>query len=146
MDILVHLHSGWRWVVLVLLLAAIFKSYSVWKSGKTHKAADFKLAMFAMIAYHIQWTFGMILYFISPKVQFVPGMMKVTLLRFYAIEHIFGMTLAMILLTIGYSKAKRISESGLKFKKIFWFYFISLLVILATIPWPFRTELVAGWF
>lgn len=133
-------------MVLILLLAAILKTFSGWKSKREFLAGDKKLAMFAMIAFHLQWTVGLILYFLSPKVQFVPGMMKITMLRFYAIEHIFGMTLAMILLTIGYSKAKKLADSTAKFKKIFWFYTISLLLILATIPWPFRTELLAKWF
>jgi hypothetical protein len=145
-SILIRTHSGWRWVVLILLLVAIFKAFSGWKSKRDFTAGDKKIAMFAMIAFHLQWTFGLILYFLSSKVQFVPGMMKITALRFYSIEHIFGMTIAMILLTIGYSKSKKLAESEKKFKKIFWFYFISLLIILATIPWPFRTALGGQWF
>ncbi|MBK9592337.1 MAG: cytochrome B [Crocinitomicaceae bacterium] len=133
-------HSGWRWVVLILLLVAIFKAFSGWKSKRDFTAGDKKIAMFAMIAFHLQWTVGLVMYFTSPKVAFVPGMMKDSMLRFFAIEHIFGMTLAMALLTIGYSKSKKLAESTAKFKKIFWFYFISLVIILATIPWPFR-----GW-
>lgn len=140
MQILVHLHSGWRWVVLILLLAAIFKSFSGWRGKKEFTNGDKKIALFAMIAFHIQWTVGLIMYFMSPRVAFVPGMMKDSALRFFAIEHIFGMTLAFILLTVGYSKAKKLVDSTAKFKKIFWFYFISLVLILATIPWPFR-----GW-
>lgn len=133
-------------MVLILLLAAIIKAYSAWKSNKECKPSDVKIAMFAMIAFHLQWVVGLVLYFISPKVQFVPGMMKITMLRFYGIEHIFGMTLAMILITVGYSKSKKLTDSAAKFKKIFWFYTIALLLILATIPWPFRTELLAKWF
>lgn len=146
LNILVHAHSGWRWVVLILLLAAIGVAYSGWKGKKEFTAGHKKLMLFTLIAFHLQWTFGLVLYFISPKVQFVAGMMKVTMLRFYAIEHIFGMTIAMILITIGYSKAKKINESDKKFKKYFVFFLISLLIILATIPWPFRTALMAKWF
>lgn len=145
-SILVHAHSGWRWVVLILLLAAIFKAFSGWKSKREFGAGDKKLAMFAMIAFHLQWTIGLVMYFISPKVVFTEGIMGVTVLRFFAIEHIFGMTLAMILITIGHSKSKKLTDSEKKFKKIFWFYTIALLLILATIPWPFRTALGGHWF
>lgn len=145
MQTLVHIHSGWRWVVLILLLAAIFKSFSMWRSKKECTPKDVKLAMFAMIAFHIQWLVGMIMYFMSPKVNFVAGMMKDSVLRFYGIEHIFGMTVAFVLITMGYSKSKKISESEKKFKTIFWYYFIALLIILATIPWPFRA-LGGQWF
>lgn len=144
MQTLVHIHSGWRWVVLILLLAAIFKAYTMWKSNKECTKADMKLPMFAMIAFHIQWTIGLIMYFMSQKVLFGEGMM-INPYRFYTIEHIFGMTVAFILLTVGYSKSKKITESSKKFKKIFWFYTISLLIILATIPWPFR-NLGGQWF
>src|SRR5687767_6267515 len=118
-EILVRAHSGWRWVVLILLLAAIFKAFTAWKGKKEWTNGDKKLAMFAMIAFHLQFTFGLILYFLSSKVQFVPGMMGVSSLRFYAIEHFFGMTIAMILITIGYSKAKKLTDSQARFKKIF---------------------------
>lgn len=145
-SILVHAHSGWRWVVLILLLAAIFKSFSGWRSKKEFTAGDKKINLFAMIAFHLQVTFGLILYFLSGKVMFVAGMMKVQVLRFYAIEHIFGMLIAMVLITIGYSKSKRITDSTKKFKTLFWFYFITLLIVLATIPWPFREALGGKWF
>lgn len=139
-SILIRSHSGWRWVVLILLLVAIFKAFSGWKSKRDFTAGDKKIAMFAMIAFHIQWTFGLILYFMSDLVVFNSTTMSNPVYRFFSVEHIFGMTLAMALLTIGYSKSKKLVESTAKFKKIFWFYFISLLIILASIPWPFR-----GW-
>ena len=145
-SLLVHAHSGWRWVVLILLLAAIFKAFSGWRAKKEFKAGDKKLFMFTMIAFHIQILGGLVMYFISPKVVFVAGMMKNTLLRFYAVEHIVAMILAMILITIGHSKSKKIVESENKFKKIFVFYTISLIIILASIPWPFRSALGANWF
>ena len=101
--------------------------------------------MFAMVSYHIQFLGGLILYFISPKVSFAAGFMKDSIARFFAMEHILLMSISMILLTIGYSKSKRIIESDKKFKKIFVYYLISLLIVLASIPWPFRA-LGAGWF
>lgn len=144
-KILTGAHSGWRWVVLILLLAAIVKAYSSWKKKKEFTPADKKLAMFAMIAFHLQWTFGIILYFISPKVQFIEGFMKNSMLRFYGLEHIVAMTIAFILITIGHSKSKKAQEGPEKFKKIFIFYTIALVLILASIPWPFRTALGGSW-
>ena len=43
---LLHAHSGLRWVVLILLLAAIFNAFSKKKSG-TWGAGDKKLALFS---------------------------------------------------------------------------------------------------
>jgi hypothetical protein len=144
-DILVRSHSGWRWVVLILLLAAIFKAFSGWKGKKEWTNSDKKLAMFAMIAFHLQFTFGLILYFLSDLVVFNSSTMSNPVYRFYSVEHILGMMIAMILITIGYGKAKRLTDSQARFKKIFWFYLISLIIVLAMIPWPFRA-LGGHWF
>jgi hypothetical protein len=66
--------------------------------------------------------------------------------RFFAIEHIFGMLVAMALVTIGHSKAKKATTDVEKFKKIKVFYTLALIIILATIPWPFREALGGKWF
>lgn len=74
-NILIPAHSGWRWIVLILLIAAVVKMNIGWKGKKNFTAGDKKLAMFAMIAYHIQFLVGWILYIVSSKVKFFDGMM-----------------------------------------------------------------------
>ena len=59
---LIHFHSMWRYVVLVLLLLAILKSLAGWFGNKEHTNGDAKLALFAMISLHIQLLVGLILY------------------------------------------------------------------------------------
>ncbi len=141
---LLHAHSGLRWVVLILLSAAIFNAFSKKKSG-AWTAKDKKITLFAMIFTHVQLVIGLVLYFISPKVSFAEGFMKDTLLRFYAVEHISLMLIAIALITVGYSKAKRAGSDAKKFGAVATFYLIGLILILASIPWPFR-NLGAGWF
>jgi heme A synthase len=144
-NILIHAHSGFRWIVLILLILAIVKMVSGWKSLKEFKVADKKLALFAMIAYHTQFLLGLVLFFISGKVNFLEGFMKIKLIRFYTIEHSLMMIIAMVLITIGYSKAKKLQEDKRKFKTIAIFYIIALVIILAAIPWPFRAALDGHW-
>lgn len=145
-NILIHAHSGWRWIVLILLLAAVVKMNVGWKGNKKFTAGDKKLALFAMVAYHIQFLMGWILFFLSSKVQFVDGMMGNSTLRFFAIEHSLMMTIAMVLITIGYSKSKKANNDTQRFKRLAIFYTISLILILASIPWPFREALGGNWF
>lgn len=140
-----HAHSGLRWVVLLLLLSAIVNAVVNFSGKNGYREKDRKLALFTLIFTHVQLILGLILYFISPKVQFVSGMMKDAMLRFYGVEHLVGMLIAIALITIGYSRAKRKTEAVAKFKTTFWFYLIGLLVIVASIPWPFR-DLGGGWF
>lgn len=142
---LLHAHSGLRWLALLFLILALVKGISGWMGQKEYTEGDRKMALFALIFTHIQLLLGLALYFISPKVTFEAGFMKNALTRFYSVEHIVMMILAIILITIGYSTAKRAADGLAKHKKIVIFYGIGLLIILAAIPWPFR-GLGAGWF
>jgi membrane protein DedA with SNARE-associated domain len=142
MEILVRAHSGLRWVVLALMIYAIFNAL---RKKDFYAKSDRLLNMFAMVSLHIQLVIGLILYFTSAKVSFVEGWIKNQLLRFYGMEHISLMIIAIILVTIGHAKAKRASEPAKKHKTILLFYAIGLILILASIPWPFR-QLGAGWF
>ncbi|UKN03825.1 hypothetical protein K6119_10010 [Paracrocinitomix mangrovi] len=147
LNILIKAHSGWRWVVLILLVAALVKLFMGMRKGATYTAGDKKIGTFAMIAFHIQWTIGLVLYFFpGSKVQIVEGFMKNSMLRFYALEHIVAMTIAFILITIGHSKAKKTTEDKKKFKTQFTFYFIAFIIIMLSIPWPFRQALGGHWF
>ncbi len=144
-SILIHTHSGLRWVALVLIVGAIINSM-LSKSRNTYEKKDKLLNLFAMISLHLQLTIGLILYFVSDKVQFSAGWMKNTLLRFYGMEHVLLMLLAIIIVTIGRRKAENASEAAQKHGKIMVWYAIGLLLILAGIPWPFRATLGGGWF
>jgi hypothetical protein len=100
-----------------------------------------------MVSLHTQLLIGLIQYFgTSTKVQFIEGWMKNPLLRFYGMEHILLMIIAIALVTIGHSKSKKGTTPEEKFKPIKLWYVIGLLLILAAIPWPFRDALGGGWF
>lgn len=142
---LIHAHSGLRWVVLGLLLWAIANAFSGWKNRKAYTAGDKKVHLFAMISVHVQILIGFILYALNwgGKVNF--GEMANKVIRFFSVEHVFIMVIAAIVITIGFSRGKRMTDDAAHFKFIFWTYLIGLVLILAGIPWPFR-ELGAGWF
>lgn len=140
-----HAHSGIRWAVLILLVLAIVNALGK-RSGGTVYPAKNKLALFALISVHVQLLLGLALYlFLSPKVSFEPGAMSNVVTRFFTSVHIFGMVIGIILVTIGYSRAKRQAGINKGWKTIAIFYTLGLLVILASIPWPFQ-QYGAGWF
>lgn len=146
MNALVSAHSGLRWIALLLIVIAVFNALSKRKSP-TYTNGDRKLNLFAMVTFHVQFLLGWVLYFVNPshKVQYFEGWMKETMYRFYGMEHVVMMTLAFVLLTIGHSKSKK-AEGQKKHKIIATFYTIALILILAGIPWPFRTALGGSWF
>lgn len=135
MESIVRAHSGLRYVVLGLLLAAIYTAFT--KKSEAN-AGYSKVYLWAMIATHTQILLGLILYFWSPKVNF--SMMSEKLYRFYNVEHITGMLIAAVLITIGHRQAKKLTHN-----RALMYYGVGLLVILVSIPWPFR-NLGGGWY
>ncbi|HEX3009353.1 MAG TPA: hypothetical protein VHO90_17235 [Bacteroidales bacterium] len=73
----------------------------------------------------------------SPKVIFSSLSMKAPLTRFFLVEHLTGMLIAIALISIGYSVSKKTANETKKYNKLLVFYIIGFLVILAAIPWPF---------
>lgn len=142
---LVHAHSGLRWVVLLLLIAATFMALLKWRSNAPFTEGDRKLNFFTLIATHIQFLLGLVLLFVSPKVNLSGLDMKNPIERFFTMEHSIMMILSVALISIGYSKSKKAVAENKKFKTVFTYFFIALLVLLAGIPWPFR-NLGTGWF
>ena len=140
---LVHAHSGLRWIALVLLVAAVVTAIGKWQGKSGYTDGNRKLYLFTLITIHTQLIIGLILYFISPKVNF--GMLSEKLYRFYTVEHTTGMLLAIILITIGYSLSKRALDITKKQRLIGIYYGLGLLLILASIPWPFRI-IGSGWY
>ena len=145
-GILVHAHSGLRWLVLIALLWAIGNAFMKWRGEKAFLPSDRKLNASALGITHLQVILGLILYFISPKVIFESGSMKDGMLRFFLVEHITMMLIAVVLITIGNSRAKKATEDVKKHKTTFIFFLIGLLIMLASIPWPFIEKYKAGWF
>ena len=137
--------------MLALLLGAIVKSVMGMSSGNKFEGIDNKLSLFAMISVHVQLLLGLGLYFISPfvKAAMEAGMgeaMKDSVMRFWLVEHLFGMLIGITLITIGRIASKKATEDKAKFKKIAVYFTLGLLAILITIPWPFREFLGRGWF
>lgn len=146
MNILVSAHSGLRYIVLLLLVVAIVNAVTNLKTNRYEKK-DKMINLFTMIFLHIQLLLGLVLYATSDKVQFVEGMMANASLRFYDVEHISIMLLAIILITLGRRKAEKNPSADAKHKLILRYYLLGLILIFIAIPWPFtHPSLNAGWF
>lgn len=145
-NALAHAHSGLRWIALGLLLYAIFNAVKSQTSGKYEKK-DKMINLFAMIFLHIQLLIGLGLFFINDmsKVSYTEGWMKIDMFRFFGLEHILGMLVAITVVTVGRKKAEKLTGTRDKHRKIMVFYTIGLILILASIPWPFREALGGKW-
>lgn len=136
MDFLLVLHNLLRWVILILLIVVIIQSFS---GGQNSKVQLKKISLPLLIAAHTtlviglyQWltgTFGLKLITANGFGE----VMKNSAQRFWAVEHITGMLIAIILITVARGKVKKMQS-----KKAGYLYIIALIIILASIPWPFR--------
>lgn len=148
---LLHLHNLLRWVIFLLLVIAIVKSFTGMSSNRPVSSGDRKISLFLMISAHIQLLIGLYQWLAGRYGLFTTSlpagtsMMKDTFYRFYDIEHPVGMLIAIILITIGRGQYKKRSDA-LAHKRAFWFYIIALIIILATVPWPFREVIGRPWF
>jgi uncharacterized membrane protein YozB (DUF420 family) len=139
---LLHLHSLLRWVILILLLVVVYKSF-VDRSGpftSTHK----KLGLYLMISCDIMLLIGLYQWFTGPlglkNIQNI-GMKEImsnSYYRFFAIEHITAMIIAIVLIHIGRAYSKKNIPDKTKHARTLLFFGLALLIILISIPWPFR--------
>ena len=128
-------HSGWAYIALLLLVLAVVNSFLGKSSKKEFTAKDRKIALMGLITTHIQLVVGLLLYFISPLGSAVFGQMKDASLRLTSLEHPLTNIIAIVLITIGWSKHKKATTGEAKFNCIFIFYGLGLLLILSRIPW-----------
>lgn len=138
---LLHLHNLLRWLVLLFALITIFRTMGGLNGSRPFTNGHRKSALFLMICCDVQLLLGLGLYFMNDwfKVLTSGGdFMKNPSQRFFTIEHTLGMLVAIILVHVGYSAAKKNMADGAKYKRVFWCTLIALIVILASIPWPFR--------
>lgn len=128
-----HLHSGLPYllfisilIVLVFCLIGIFNKTPF--DGKRKKAV-----LFAMILFHIQWTVGLILYFVSPMVKNIGDAMSDSNDRLYALEHPLMMTIALVLVTLARVKSKKTDDSAMNFN-VFLFFVLALVCMIFCLP------------
>lgn len=140
---LLHLHNLLRWVILILLLVALFQAF-------TKKEGLKKTSLFLMIAAHTTLLIGLYQWYFSDTVGLkvllnnmgsFGAIMKDSFARFWAVEHITGMIIAIILITMARGRAKK----GL-FGPASWMLLIALIAILVSVPWPFREGVGRPWF
>jgi len=129
--IIKQLHSGFRYIVFLLVLVAIIQSLLGWLNQKPYTETNRKINLFALISAHTQLLIGIVLLFVSPLVQFNSSTMKDSVTRYFSVEHWVGMVIAIVLITIGHSKSKKIILPESKHRTIAIFYILSCLVMVS---------------
>ena len=135
------LHSWLRWAVLILALVAIPRAATGMNGRRGWQPADEAASRWFVIALDVQFLLGLILFFLlSPITKAVladfGGAMSVAAMRFWAVEHWFGMLVGIAFAHAGRSKARKVTEPARKHKTTLLFFTLALLAVLISIPWP----------
>ena len=140
MELLQTVHSYMAYAVLIILFLAVANAITGWASNRMFNLQkDFRLSLFTLILSHLQLLLGLALFFVSAN-----GLKAIQSLgmgglnasaRLLAVEHPFINIVAIILITIGWSRHKKFMDGKKKFKSIAIFYGLGLILILSRIPW-----------
>ncbi|NCG29443.1 MAG: cytochrome B [Bacteroidetes bacterium] len=137
---LTHLHSANRYLILVFILFTIVDALLSGGNSSYSKKSKI-MALIALILIHVQAALGLVQYFLSPwfkrLMDSASDVMSNPQARFFAVEHWLIMVVGVVLITVGYSKAKRIEKVAKRYRTILIYYGIGLVIFLIGIPWPF---------
>jgi hypothetical protein len=141
-PIVLSLHSVLRWLVLIVGLAAAGKGLFGWTGKQPWAKLDDQLGLIFMIVMDVQLLVGLILYvFFSPLTQAgfqnFSAAMSDPVLRFFLVEHLPVMLIAVVLSHVGRALARRAATDDKKHRQAAIFFTLALVAVLISIPWPF---------
>jgi len=133
-------HNLLRWLIVILGVWTLLSSYIGLVGGRNWSETTRKTGSFFTLALTLQLLIGLLLYFgISPvtKAAFanIDAAMENASLRFIIIEHFIMMIVAVVLAHIGTARIKRAATDAAKYRNSAIWYTLTILLILAAIPW-----------
>jgi hypothetical protein len=149
MQIVLVLHNLLRWGVLLFGLWTLFNALSGVFGKRRYNRADDRSNLLFMTFCDIQLLLGLILYFSFSwfdRLKDLGNNMKDSYNRFFTMEHMSMMLLAWVLVHVGRASVKRAYTDASKHKRSLIFFGIAILLILASIPWPFREAIARPYF
>lgn len=137
--ILNHLHSMNRYLILAAMAFVLFRSISGWLGKKPFEKAD-NAASGALVGLaHLQLLLGLVQYFFtSGIVQSARDMgmgaaMKISHVRYFAVEHITAMILAVVFIQLGRTFSKKAADDTAKHQKLAIYTGLALVLILVSL-------------
>lgn len=142
MDIILNIHSIVRYLIILFALWTVIGAFIGMSQQKSY-ATIAKPHMFYMVFADVQLLLGLILLYNRISISNIGeigmgAVMKDKMMRFQIVEHPLMMLIAIVLLHISRSAAKKAATDQKKLKITLIWGGIALLLILASIPWPFR--------
>ena len=130
---ILEIHSILRYVIFVLIAVLIIKHLAGWLNRSPFLKFDNILSTVTVSTIHLQLIIGLVLYFISPLVSFKGQVMQNEVMRYYTVEHIFMMLIAVVLFTVGRVKLKKKEDPVIKHREGFVYNMTGVLIIVLTL-------------
>ncbi|MEO7768621.1 MAG: hypothetical protein ABIS01_14420 [Ferruginibacter sp.] len=149
MEIVKVLHNLLRWGVLIFGLWTLLNAITGVIGKRKYAASDNRSNLFFMIFCDIQLLLGLILYFGNSwfdRLKDLGNNMKDPYNRFFTMEHMSMMIVAWILVHVGRASVKRANTDAAKHKRMLLFFGLAIILILVSIPWPFRQNIGQPYF
>jgi uncharacterized membrane protein YozB (DUF420 family) len=133
-------HNILRWIIVILAVLALARAYLGWFGQRPWTERDRRIGVFFTSALDVQLLLGLILYFaLSPitraAFQNFGAAMGNDVARFFAVEHILYMVLAIVLAHIGSASARRAANDVDKHRRMAIWFTLAVLALLLGIPW-----------
>ncbi len=139
-NYLLIIHNLFRWIVILMAAYALYSNFVGWKQGGKYSKKDRALNSAFVGTMDLQLILGFLLYFFySPYTKTAFSNMAEAMhdkgLRFWAVEHIAGMFIAIVVAHIGAALSKRAKTDAEKFKKAFIYFAIALILVVLSLPY-----------
>lgn len=138
-NLILDLHSSLRWIVFVSAAWALFRAYRGWLRSKPWSGADRRAGLYFTGALDAQALLGIVLAFVSPLVQNALFGLRLAMqaphLRFFLVEHIPLMLVALVLVHVGSGRTSAARDDKMKHRRAALVYTLATLAITVAIPW-----------
>lgn len=131
--VLLSIHSIIRYAVEILLIATNLKALLGLVGKYRYGRLDNGLSLWLMISAHTQLVIGLALYFLSPNVRFSNAAMQDDVTRYWTVEHISMMIVAIFFITLARITSKRAKTDEGKHLRVFIFTLIAFLIVVFTL-------------
>jgi hypothetical protein len=137
---LLSFHNLLRWVVLVAALIAVVVAMSGWSGTKPAGATLRRYVLVFVIAMDVEFLIGLLLYFFASPITHtafsnMSAAMSQKEPRFFTAEHTLLMFLAVVCVHVGGALSRKGRTDAAKYRGAAIAFAISLLLMLAGIPW-----------
>lgn len=132
-SLLLLTHSVFRYFALIFLIIFVVRSLMGWLNKSNYNSLDDKLGLWLFIVTHTQLLLGVALFFVSPAVVFSGESMKDATARYWLVEHSSMMLVAIVLITLARITTKKMADATARYKKLFIYNAIALVLIVVAI-------------